>query len=292
MITNDLSHICGHTVRKLPIFLLAVGCVLLALASSNAANRRNKQGPNFTQISSPQAVSDLPVCTIPGISLTTDPSGDTGTGSVGTVPGTPAQDITEILVAEPNQGGGINRLAFTMKVADLTTLPPGGVWRVFFNVGATGYFVGAVNDAVSGVAYTYGTTGTTTTTLGNADSGSMSVANGTITVVVSNSKVGSPGIGSVLTAIYGRTQTLIGTAGTGATPSHDLAPNSGTSSTVTYTLVGSGICTASATPTPTPTPTVTPTPAPGVAGPPLCGNEPDPRIDEGGVAKPWSMPIS
>src|SRR5215211_4163882 len=28
--------------------------------------------------------------------------------------------------------------------------------------------------------------------------------------------------------------------------------------------------------------------APGVAGPPLYGNEPDPRADEGGVAKPWS----
>jgi len=270
MITNNLSRICGHTVRKFPINLLAVGCILVGLASSDAANRRDKRSGNFAAVATPQAASDLPVCTIPGISLTTDSSGDTGTGSVGTVPGTPAQDITEILVAEPNQGGGINRLAFTIKVADLTTLPPGGVWRVFFTVGSTGYFVGAVNDAVSGVSYTYGTTGTTTTTLGNADSGSMSVTNKTITIVVSNSKVGSPGVGSILTGIYGRTQTLIGTAGTGATPSHDLAPNG--TSTVTYTLVGSAVCTASATPTPTPTPTVTPTPVPGVAGPPRFFN--------------------
>src|SRR5437762_9004904 len=182
MLTNHLSRTCGHVVCKLPIPLLAVSCVLVAVASSDAANRPGKQSGNSAGVSAPQAATDLPVCTIPGISLTTDPSGDTGTGSVGTVPGTPAQDITEILVAEPNQGGGINRLAFTMKVADLTTLPTGGVWRVFFNVGATGYWVGAVNDAVAGLSYTYGTTGTTTTTLGNADSGSISIANKTITV--------------------------------------------------------------------------------------------------------------
>ena len=272
MLINRLFQNRGYVIQKTMIGLLIVGLFSISLISSNAANRRNRQFSASTRIAAPQGETALPQCTIPGISLTTDASGDTGTGSVGTVPGTPAQDITEILVAEPNQGGGINRLAFTMKVADLTTLPPGGVWRVFFNVGATGYFVGAVNDAVSGVAYTYGTTGTTTTTVGNADSGSMSVANGTITVVVSNNKVGSPGVGSILTAIYGRTQTLIGTAGTGATPSHDLAPNSGTTSTVTYTLVGSAVCPSFATPTPTPTPTVTPTPAPGVAGPPRFFN--------------------
>jgi hypothetical protein len=269
MLTNTQFQKCGHAVPNILILLLIVGSGLLTLVPSDAANRRNTQSRELTGISAPQAPTDLPVCTIPGISLTTDPTGDTGTGSVGTVPGTPAQDITEILVAEPNQGGGINRLAFTMKVADLTTVPTGGVWRVFFNVGSTGYWVGAVNDPVAGLLYTYGTTGTTTTTLGNADSGSISAANKTITVVVSNSKVGSPGIGSVLTAIYGRTQTFIGTAGTGATPSHDLAPNGGTSSTVTYTLVGSAVCTATGTPTPTPTPTATPTATPaGVAGPP------------------------
>jgi len=133
MPTNNLFHIRGRSVGKFQILSLAAICILLFVAS-------------------PRASADLPVCTPPGISLTTDASGDTGTGSVGTVPGSPAQDITEILVAEPNLGGGINRLAFTIKVADLTTLPPGGVWRVFFNVGATGYFVGAVNDAVSGIA--------------------------------------------------------------------------------------------------------------------------------------------
>src|SRR3954447_7365364 len=135
MLLNQQSPKSGKVRQSSVIALLMLGAVLLALNASLAANRPNKQSTN--RIASPQAPTDLPICTIPGLSLATDATGDTGTGSVGTVPGTPAQDITEILVAEPNQGGGINRLAFTMKVADLTTLPPGGVWRVFFNVGST-----------------------------------------------------------------------------------------------------------------------------------------------------------
>src|SRR5437899_1181191 len=51
-------------------------------------------------------------CVPPGLLLLTDPSGDTGTGTLGTVPGSPAQDITEILIAEPGQPDGVARLAF------------------------------------------------------------------------------------------------------------------------------------------------------------------------------------
>src|SRR5207244_11229537 len=102
-----------------------------------------------------------------------------------------------------------------------------GMWRAFCAVGSTTYFVGAFNDPVAGsVQYNYGTSGTITTTLGAADGGSIDVANKTITIVIANSKVGSPTAATTLTGIYGRTQTLVGTGITGgATPTHDIAPN-------------------------------------------------------------------
>jgi fibronectin type III domain protein len=237
-------------------FFLVFFLTALAMAAMTfAANRK----PAVRRvIANPPTFS--PACTVPGVSLITDPAGDTGTGSLGTVPGTPAQDITEILVAEPNQGDGVSRLAFTMRVVDLSTLPVNGIWRIFFTVGSTTYFVGAFNDAVNGMQFNYGTAGTVTTTVGPADSGAISVANKTFTIFISNSKVGSPAAGTTLTGIYGRTQTLLGAAGNGATPTHDLAPNTvpAAGGPPTYTLIGSAAC-----PTPTPTPTPAPTPAQG-----------------------------
>jgi hypothetical protein len=185
-----------------------------------------------------------PTCTLPGVSLIVDPSGDTGTGSIPTVPGTPAQDITEVLVAEPFQTDGVNRLAFTLRLADLTALPASGIWRAFFTVGSTTYFVGAFNDPLSGMQFNYGTSGTITTTLGPADSGAVDITNKTITIFISNSKVGGPAAGATLTGIYGRTQTLVGSSTVGgATPTHDLAPNNAPGSgTASYTLIGNAAC--------------------------------------------------
>jgi hypothetical protein len=262
----------NRRLHSIAIFVSLIAFITTAVTF--AGNRKSTARRSFAS----PAIAPPAACTPPGVSLITDASGDTGTGSLGTAPGTPAQDITEVLVAEPNLGDGIPRMAFTMRVVDLTALPTGGVWRIYFNVGATQYFVSAINDAVAGLIYTYGTTGATATTLGPADSGSMSTADKTFTIVISNSKVGNPTAGSQLTAIYGRTQTFIGTAGTGATPSHDIAPNTVPTAggSPTYTLIGSASCPSAVTPTPTPTPTpsptATPTPTPGVAGPPRFSN--------------------
>src|SRR5207237_10664287 len=135
------------------------------------------------------------------------PPGDPGTCSLGTVPSANgSQDITEVLVAEPFTPDGVARLAFTMRVADLSTLAPSGIWRIFFTAGGTTYFVGAFNDPVNGLQFNYGTSGTVTTTLGAADGGSTSTSNKTITVFISNSKVGNPTAGPMLTGIYPRTK--------------------------------------------------------------------------------------
>src|SRR5205807_6898080 len=143
----------------------------------------------------------------------------------GTVPGTPAQDITEVLFAEPFVPDGIPRLAVTMRVADLTAIPTNGIWKVYFKVGATTYFTAVRNDPVAGIVFEYGHSGMVDMTDGSADGGSTSVANKTLTVIVANSKVGNPTAGGTLTGIYGRTQTfagvIVGGIGGGATPSHD-----------------------------------------------------------------------
>jgi hypothetical protein len=268
MFLNRIIRKSGQVRFQLAGLLLSISFVLFTLASSGAANRHKGSKTDPARISPNPPVtiaSDPPNCILPGVSLITDATGDTGTGSLGTVPGTPAQDITEILFAEPYVPDGVARMAVTIRLADLSTLPASGIWRVFFKPGAsaTTYFVGAFNDPVNGMQFNYGTSGTVTTTLGAADGGSISVSNKTITILISNSKVGSPTAGTLLSGIYGRTQTLVGAAGTGATPTHDLAPNSAPGTgTANYTLVGNAACSAPATsPTPTPTPTATPTPS-------------------------------
>jgi len=195
-------------------------------------------------------------CVPPGVSIVTDASGDTGTGSLGTAPGSPAQDITEVLISEPAQSDGVARLAITIRVADLTTLPASGIWRVFLTNGGTTYFAGAFNDPTAGMQFNYGTAGTVTTTLGAADGGVVSAADKTITILIANSKVGNPAAGTQLTAIYGRTQTLVGAnAVGGATPTHDLAPNTAPAAGAppTYTLVGNAACGSPPPPSPQPT---------------------------------------
>jgi hypothetical protein len=228
--------------------LIAIVCLLFAVAAVIFV----RSAPAPTPAGDP--------CVPPGVLLITDGSADTGTGTAGTAPGSPAQDITEISIAEPAQPDGVARLSVTIKVSDLSALPPSGMWRVFLANGATTYFVGAFNDPVTGaMQYNYGTSGTTTTTLGAADSGSIDVANKTITINISNSKVGTPAAGATLTGIYGRTQTLVGATvpgvgGGGATPTHDIAPNTApTSGTASYILIGSAAC-GNSSPSPSPSP--------------------------------------
>lgn len=197
-----------------------------------------------------------PKCTPPGAQVLTDPSGDQSAA------GGPQQDLISASFAEPFQEDGSSKLYVTMKVAELdpAALPANATWRTFFKVGTTTKFVTVFNDPATGVRYEYGQIDPTTgsqSTQGAADGGYLNDAENTLTVIVSNNKVGGPTAGNTLTGVYSRTQTLAGTAGTGVTATIDTAPNAGTASTATYTLIGNSSC-ASATPTPTPVPTPTP----------------------------------
>lgn len=67
-------------------------------------------------------------CTLPGIVVATDAEGDqAATGSA-------ASDIVSVAVAEPYTNDADKSLTFTLKVADLSTLPANVIWKVSFTV--------------------------------------------------------------------------------------------------------------------------------------------------------------
>jgi hypothetical protein len=133
-------------------------------------------------------------CVLPGLTIVTDPTGDQ-TGA----PGNTELDIQKLSMAEPFLNSCTNQLVFTLKVADLTVVPPQARWTIFFSrANGTEYFVAMTSDNTgnpTGVSFVYGHTSIGTggvrmlTTDGNADSGSMFTADGTITIVLSLSKL-------------------------------------------------------------------------------------------------------
>ncbi len=147
-------------------------------------------------------------CSAPGIQVLADPAGDHNAAA-----GTSKQDVLSVSIAEP--GSLSSTLVFTMKVADLSApLPINAFWKIYFNVGATVHFVEMSTDELGVVSYNEGTSATNLDTTEGPISGSYT-SDGTITLFASVSAVGNPAVGSQLTAISARTQTLIGVLGTG-----------------------------------------------------------------------------
>lgn len=182
-------------------------------------------------IAGPAAFAADARCTAPGPTLITDPSGDQLGGATNA-----AFDIVSISVSEPKYNAS-RHLTFVIKTPGLSTLPSNGVWRVRFTVGTAMKFVGMETPAEeNGPTFTYGTYTTGATTEGAADARSHYDTDGTITIVVPVTSVGSPAAGSKLTAVSGLTQQLVGAAGTGATPTYD------STSAAEYTLVADGTC--------------------------------------------------
>jgi hypothetical protein len=133
-------------------------------------------------------------CVLPGITVITDPTGDQ-TGA----PANTELDIQSVSLAEPWLNSCSNQLVFTLKVADLSVVPPQAQWTIFFSrANGTEYFVAMVSNGTgnpTGVQFDYGHTSTGTggvrqlTTDGTADAGSGFTADGTITIVLSLSKL-------------------------------------------------------------------------------------------------------
>ncbi len=178
-------------------------------------------------------------CTGTGVTIMTDPAGD----SLDQVPG---HDIKSLHIAEPFSADGSKKLVFTLKMADLSDpLTPNTQWRVFFTgTDGNGYFVDMRTDVLGAVSFKYGTyihnadnTQGTATTVGNLDAGSAySTQNDTITLVVSNIKIGNPQAGGRLSRMFVRVPVVA------------IVPdnaNYGTPNTgVGYTLIGNAACQA------------------------------------------------
>ncbi|MFL6210493.1 MAG: fibronectin type III domain-containing protein [Pyrinomonadaceae bacterium] len=179
-------------------------------------------------------------CTLPGIEVATDPAGDE-------LDQVASHDLLSVSVAEPNLGTGIDKLFFTLKVSDLQTLTQQTFWQVNFTAPDTHVYyiyMRTFTDLpeVSGFKY-----GKDDTDIGDADPESKyDPSTGTITLVIQNGKVGNPTAGQTLTKINAEVDAGV------VVP--DRAPNAGTSSTASYTLVGNSSCTAPPPPPPTPTP--------------------------------------
>jgi PKD repeat protein len=183
--------------------------------------------------------ADAPVvapCVIPETVVATDPPNDNLSGH-------PSQDVREVAIrgVYPTfRGAPTPNLVFRMKVAGLTELLPNSVWRMVFTVPttptATNWFVDMKTDTGGAVTFNYGSQTTSFSTLGAADFGEYT-ADGNIVITVAASKVGNPVEGTTLTGIYGRSETLVGAAGTGGLAQIDRAPNTGGGS---YTVAGCG----------------------------------------------------
>lgn len=156
-------------------------------------------------------------CIAPGITLLTDASGDS-TGGV------PALDIRTVRAAEPASLPG--KVAFTIKVGDLSTVPPATRWVLRFKTsgtlpaGAEDWFVGMTtipsetsSSAPQGPRFVYGTTGVLSvpvagavparvfTVLGDLSAGSGFAADGTIFLLLDKSLVGATTPGDAIVAI-------------------------------------------------------------------------------------------
>lgn len=200
-----------------------------------------------------------------------DPSHPEATGGTAGNPPVPELLIDSVSVAEP---GNANDFAFTMKVGDLTTIPPNSRWRVAwdsFKSPGEQYYVGMTTDQSGNVSFEYGTMSTavvglvlglptetlvasctasgTSCTLPSAGGASQYNTDGTITITVPKSAVGNPQPGDLLGAVNGRT------FNTGDTPPETLERSTqlidhtfcksqadNTYPAATYTVAGNASC--------------------------------------------------
>lgn len=226
-----------------------------------------------TNVPAPVEGPGLPPRTVPAADApqVTDFAQDVQVGLLAVLPLDDALDILSVKYScEATSGGPV--IVATMKVSDLTIVPPGAAWRMNFAANAPDSRLSGSGDYSFGVAdrgdqffvraqtpltittepfqstnqFTFGTVQRTSdgslayTTRGNADSGSFNLLTKTITVKVSASKLnpfvtkGPPiGTGSVLTGLRGQTFTI------GANAKTDMT-RGGTLFTMSSCQTGSG----------------------------------------------------
>jgi hypothetical protein len=184
------------------------------------AKNTSGQSPRRNEISVPY-VGD----TCSGIIIHRNlPSHPEATGGTASPPPLPQLLIDYVAVGEPPN---TSQLMFKMKVGNLTTLPPNSRWRIVWDWAGSAanpntdeqYFVGIRTDNTTptpNVSFEYGTVATLSAVvvgvpqenlIGTPDAGSNYNPDGTITIFVPKSGVGSPQPGDLLGAVNGRTFT-------------------------------------------------------------------------------------
>jgi uncharacterized repeat protein (TIGR01451 family) len=227
-VTCNLGDLAAGALATVRIVVRTGGAAVLTNTASVASASPDPNPANNTA-SVPTTVVDP--CALPGLTVLTDPTGD-ATG------GQPYHDIQRISVAEPFFGDGVSKLVFTLKMANLSTVPPNHTWPVSFFTPDTPAnvqrFVAMKTNAAGQVSFVYGTGSSGATVVGNLDPESNFNPDGTITLVVSNSKIGNPGPGQVVNRFLTRVRIE-----PGITP--DNAPN-GLIPSGSYTLFGNEFC--------------------------------------------------
>jgi hypothetical protein len=184
-------------------------------------------------------------CALPGVRVVTDATGDQKGAPLNT-----ALDIQSVSIAEPFFADGSRKLFFTMKVADLSAVPANAQWRILWNSPQAPngqFYVGMNSDTNSNVTFEYGTVTVTSavitavgqfTMVGAADPASHFASDGTITIAIANSNVGSPGAGDIIGGLIGRTYLVAGTQVTSGRVSIDTTD----AQAAPYVLVGNSYC--------------------------------------------------
>ncbi|MGB7926365.1 MAG: FG-GAP-like repeat-containing protein [Pyrinomonadaceae bacterium] len=176
-------------------------------------------------------------CLLPGIGILSDQSGDLilPTG----VTANPAWDVRSLSLAEPF-GLAPNKVAFTLKVENLSTVPASTTWPVEFDAPNGSRYVAQMSTVPPATpvapVFQYGLA--TATTLTPADAASGFSPDGTITIVVPTSGIGSPLPGQNLSGFLTRIAVELPVVG-GITPDNmpdSLAPSG------SYTLKGNAFC--------------------------------------------------
>jgi hypothetical protein len=187
-------------------------------------------------------------CELPGILLTDDASGDSpGVVDGGGGDAFAASDIQLLSVAEPSAMTG--RIAFTLKVADLSAVPPQHRWQVYFTPadGAERYLAMSTTEG-GAPRFEYGTTGVLDNPAapvgqanreGDLDPASHYAPDGTVTLVFDPALAGV-GPGAVLENIHAK----IRATSPGLTSNMGLTlDDAGVDAGIYYEVVGNAACT-------------------------------------------------
>jgi PKD repeat protein len=206
------------------------------------------QASNIITLPIGPRVETTGACVLPGVQVVVDPTGDASDTQA-------AHDITSVSISEPESLSG--KLVFTLKVANLSTVPPGWRWAVRFGAPQApppdpvigpqeDWFVSMVTSDGAAPTFTYGSTGVfqgasrVFTTLGSLDPASKVNSDGTITLVLPKSAVGNPTPGQAITSIFGSVRATLPSALPGTGGTNETIPDS--TGTGSYALRPANLC--------------------------------------------------